>query len=264
VVTGHVLFDFFQGVELHPTLMGLSLKQLVNCRLSMMGWSALLFCFAAHQIDTTGSLSSSMAVSAGLLIAYLFKFFVWETGYLGSLDIMHDRFGYYICWGVLVWVPAVYTVSGQYLVEHPIELHPVWAVALALLGLAALWMNYAADEQRQRVRATGGKTTVWGRAPEVLRAKYRTADGEERESLLLVSGYWGLARHFHYLPELVVALVWALPAGAAALPYFYVTFLAILLIDRAGRDDRRCHAKYGATWEEYRRRVPYKIVPGLY
>ncbi|RYY32672.1 hypothetical protein EON62_05075, partial [archaeon] len=34
------------------------------------------------------------------------QFFWWETGYLASIDIMHDRAGYYICWGCLVWVPV--------------------------------------------------------------------------------------------------------------------------------------------------------------
>jgi 7-dehydrocholesterol reductase len=47
-------------------------------------------------------------------------------------------------------------------------------------------------------------------------------------------------------------------------PYVYVTFLTILLTDRATRDDRRCRAKYGASWEEYCRRVPWKIIPGVY
>ena len=265
VYTGHALFDFFQGIELHPTLFGINLKQLINCRVSMMGWSVLLVCFAAYQHETYGTLSNSMLVSTGLVVAYLFKFFVWEGGYFNSLDIMHDRFGYYICWGVLVWVPSVYTIFGQYLANHPRSLHPVWAAAIAGVGLAALWMNYAADAQRQRVRATGGDTTVWGRPPRTLLGRYRTNDGEERENLLLVSGYWGLARHFHYVPELLLALCWALPAGGANfVPYFYFVFLSVLLVDRAGRDDKRCAAKYGATWEEYRRLVPYKIVPGLY
>lgn len=31
---------------------------------------------------------------------------MWETGYLSTIDIMHDRAGYYICWGCLVWVPV--------------------------------------------------------------------------------------------------------------------------------------------------------------
>src|SRR5207244_3048880 len=78
VYTGHALFDFFQGIELHPTLFGVNLKQLVNCRVSMMGWSLLLICFAAYQRQAQGHLSSSMLVSTGLVVAYLFKFFVWE------------------------------------------------------------------------------------------------------------------------------------------------------------------------------------------
>jgi 7-dehydrocholesterol reductase len=265
VYTGHVLFDFFQGVELHPAIAGVNLKQLINCRISMMGWSALVLCLAGGQLEATGSLSNAMAVSTFLLVAYLFKFFVWEEGYFNSLDIMHDRFGYYICWGVLVWVPGVYTVFAQYLALHPTTLHPALAAAIAALGLASLWMNFAADEQRRRVRATGGRSTVWGRPPRTLRARYRAADGVERENLLLVSGYWGLARHFHYVPELAMALAWALPAGRTAfLPYFYFAFLTILLVDRANRDDRRCQAKYGLAWDEYRRLVRWKILPGVY
>ena len=258
-------FDFFQGTELHPTLFGINLKQLVNCRISMMGWSVLLASFAGAQYEIEGRLSSGMAVSAGLLVAYLFKFFWWERGYFHTLDIMHDRFGYYICWGVLVWVPSVYTVFGQYLVNHPKDLGPAWTAVLVGAGLLALWINYAADEQRQRVRDTNGLTTIWGKPPRLLHAKYRTTDGKERENLLLASGYWGLARHFHYVPELMMALCWALPTGTDAfLPYFYFVFLTILLVDRANRDDKRCRDKYGATWEEYCRRVPKKIVPGLY
>lgn len=265
VYTGHFLFDFFQGLELHPRVGGVSLKQLFNCRVSMMGWSALVLCLAGAQFEREGRLSSGALVSTALLVLYLLKFFVWESGYFASLDVMHDRFGYYIAWGVLVWVPAVYTLPWQYLSSHPSDLHPTAALALFALGVAALYANYAADAQRQRVRATGGATTVWGRVPETIPARYRTADGEERENLLLASGYWGLARHFHYVPELVLAACWTIPAGLThLLPWLYFVFLAILLVDRAGRDDARCAAKYGEAWDEYRRRVPSKIVPGLY
>jgi hypothetical protein len=34
------------------------------------------------------------------------QFFMWEMGYMSTIDIMHDRAGYYICWGCLVWVPV--------------------------------------------------------------------------------------------------------------------------------------------------------------
>jgi protein-S-isoprenylcysteine O-methyltransferase Ste14 len=49
-----------------------------------------------------------------------------------------------------------------------------------------------------------------------------------------------------------------------ALPWFYLAFLAAVLVERALGDDARCAAKYGAAWSEYRQRVPYRIVPGLF
>jgi 7-dehydrocholesterol reductase len=83
--------------------------------------------------------------------------------------------------------------------------------------------------------------------------------------LLAHAGWWGLARHFHYLPEILAALFWSLPAGPArALPYFYVLFLTLLLTDRAFRDDARCSSKYGTYWQQYTRAVPYKMIPGLF
>ena len=261
------IWDFYWGVELHPTLFDINLKQLVNCRLSMMGWSVIVLSFAAKQaeLDPGGHISNTMLVSVALIFLYLFKFFWWESGYFTSLDIMHDRFGFYICWGVLAWVPAVYTLTVQYLVLHPNDLPWPIAVAIFVIGIGAIYVNYAADNQRQRVRVTNGATSVWGRPPDLIRAPYVTADGSKHESLLLVSGWWAVARHFHYVPEIILALAWSLPAGFSNfVPYFYVVYLTILLTDRATRDDRRCRRKYGAAWEEYCRRVPWRILRGIY
>jgi 7-dehydrocholesterol reductase len=265
VRTKNPIFDFFQGVELHPRAFGVDLKQLVNCRISMMGWSAIVVAMCAHQIESLGHLTVALGASAVLVEVYLLKFFVWETGYFNSLDIVHDRFGFYICWGVLVWVPAVYPIAQLQLATTPRDLSWPAGLAIVLLGLVAIFVNYSADAQRQRVRATSGAALVWGKHPRLIEATYETADGAVRKNLLLVSGYWALARHFHYLPELTVALAWTLPVGASsAVAYFYVLFLAALLLDRVGRDDRRCEAKYGAAWAEYRRLVPFKVVPGLF
>ena len=68
-----------------------------------------------------------------------------------------------------------------------------------------------------------------------------------------------------YATEIGLALAWTLPAGVSrAVPFAYVVFLTVLLVDRAGRDDRRCRAKYGADWDRYCERVPFKIIPYLY
>ncbi len=266
-VSGNFIWDYYWGVELHPTLAGINLKQLINCRLSMMGWSVIVCSFAAKQaeLDPAGHLSNSMLVSVAITVLYLFKFFWWESGYFTSLDIMHDRFGYYICWGVMAWVPAVYALTAQYLVLRPYDMPWPLAVGVFLLGIAAIYINYDADAQRQRVRASDGNTTVWGRPPALIRATYQTADGNQHNSLLLASGWWGLARHFHYVPEITLALAWSLPGGFTHfVPYFYVSFLTILLFDRATRDDKRCRKKYGSHWQEYCTRVRWKIIPGIY
>lgn len=117
----------------------------------------------------------------------------------------------------------------------------------------------------QAFRATDGKELVWGKPPRKIVAKYTTGDGREKTSLLLTSGWWGLARHFHYLPEILAAFFWSMPAGFAhALPYFYVFFLTLLLTDRAFRDDVRCLSKYGAYWKQYTKLVPYKMIPYIF
>ena len=65
------------------------------------------------------------------------------------MDIAHDRAGYYLCWGCLVWVPAIYTSPALFLVGHPVRWGPLGAAAIALAGAAAIYINYDSDRQRQ-------------------------------------------------------------------------------------------------------------------
>ncbi|MEE6524033.1 hypothetical protein FKM82_023225 [Ascaphus truei] len=82
---------------------------------------------------------------------------------------------------------------------------------------------------------------------------------------LLVSGWWGLVRHPNYLGDLIMALAWSLPCGLShILPYFYVIYFSALLIHREARDEHQCMKKYGLAWQEYCRRVPYRIFPYIY
>jgi 7-dehydrocholesterol reductase len=264
---GSIVGDFYWGMELYPRFFGgrLDVKTFTNCRFGMMGWGVLCVTFALANAERHGGMADSMAVCTVLMLVYIFKFFVWETGYWGSMDIMHDRAGYMICWGCLVFVPSIYTSPALYLVDHAPTLGLPAAAAMLVAGLAAIYINYDADVQRQVVRAANGNAKVWGAPARVIRAQYVTAGGERKTSLLLASGWWGVARHFHYVPEITAAFLWSLPCGFNAfLPYFYVCFLTILLADRALRDDTRCRSKYGAAWAEYCKRVPYKMLPYVY
>lgn len=259
--SGNLIFDYYWGMELYPRILGWDVKMFTNCRFGMMSWALIIISFAAKQSELYG-LSNSMALSVALQLLYIAKFFAWETGYLRSLDIMHDRAGYYICWGCLVWVPGIYTTATLYLVNHPN--HLAWELCLLILlaGSSSIMSNYLADRQRQRVRATDGACKVWGKPPLLIVANYTTERGEQKQNLLLASGWWGIARHFHYIPELLGAFFWTLPAlFESFLPYFYLLFLTVLLVHRAIRDDRRCAAKYGSDWQAYCARVAYKFIP---
>lgn len=82
---------------------------------------------------------------------------------------------------------------------------------------------------------------------------------------MLRPGWWGISRHFHYVPEILGAFFWTVPGlFTHGLQYFYVIFLTLLLLDRAFRDDARCAAKYGKYWSQYCKAVPYKVVPYVF
>lgn len=260
-ITKNPLFDYYWGTELYPQLLGWNIKKFITCRFGMMSWGLFLISYCAKQAEL-GTLANSMLVSVGLQFLYLGKFYLWEKGYLRSLDIMHDRAGFYICWGCMVWVPCVYTSPSMYLVLHPIQLSTELALLFSTLGAAGILINYFADKQRLNTRAFNGECKVWGKKPVTLVAHYETEAGEKKETLLLASGWWGIARHFHYIPELAGTFFWTVPAlFENAAPYFYFSFLTILLVDRAFRDDLRCKKKYGPYWQKYCDLVPYKIIP---
>ncbi len=262
-ITGNFIFDYYWGTELYPCLLGWNLKMFTNCRFGMMGWPVIIVSFAAKQAALYG-LSDSMLVAMLIMMTYLTKFFIWETGYLRSIDIMHDRAGFYICWGCLVWVPSIYTSPILYLVNHPVHLGAVAATLIAVLGVSSVMINFFADHQRQKVRATAGNCKVWGKKPVLIHAEYTTTEGQVKSTVLLASGWWGVARHFHYLPEILGAFFWTLPALLFnALPYFYVVFLTILLVHRSLRDEEKCRQKYGRYWQAYCDAVPSRIIPGI-
>jgi 7-dehydrocholesterol reductase len=261
------------GTELYPRIFNLDLKRFVNCRFSMSFWqlAGLSFCYRSYTLHGN-TMDWGLFFSAISQYLYLFKFFLWEMGYMRSIDIIVDRAGFEIQWGCLVWVPAVYTLHTRFLVQHPSGFSLPVAGSLFALSLAGVLLNYLADRERDMFRATKGKCQVWGKDPVYITAYYEIIDritGEktQKQSLLLASGFWGQARHFQYFFELLAAWSWCLlanPEVNGILPLFYAAFLTYLLIDRAERDSKKCHLKYGKYYDEYCKLVPYKILPGIY
>ncbi|CAL5443608.1 unnamed protein product [Camellia sinensis] len=252
---GNIIIDFYWGMELYPRIgKNFDIKVFTNCRFGMMSWAVLAITYCIKQYEANGRVADSMLVNTILMLVYITKFFWWEDGYWNTMDIAHDRAGFYICWGCLVWVPSVYTSPGMYLVNHPVNLG-------TQVSILCIYINYDCDRQRQEFRRTNGKCLVWGKAPSKIVASY-TTKRETKTSLLLTSGWWGLSRHFHYVPEILAAFFWTVPTlFNHFLPYFYVVFLTILLFDRAKRDDDRCRSKSMGNIGNY---IARRSLTGLY
>jgi len=134
--------------------------------------------------------------------------------------------------------------------------------ALIIAGLWSIYINYEADHQKEVVRKDA-QSKIWRKDIQVIKVNYK--DGDEVDTVLLVSGWWGVSRHFHYIPEILAALCWSIPVlFSTLLPHFYVMYLVVLLLSRVRRIEKRCQEKYGSNWEEYCKRVPNKIIPGIY
>jgi 7-dehydrocholesterol reductase len=272
--SGSLIADYYVGRELHPTFLGgIDIKQFTNCRFGMMLWPVMVVSSAGHEYKVRGSLSYATMVTGGLQMLYLIKFFLWERGYFSTIDMMHDRAGFYLCWGCINWVPCLYANASIFLAfaPHTTDMSGPGAALCFAFGILSLVLNYDADLQRTRFRRAQDqdKFKVWGRRAEYLLAPYRTEDGQEHVNKLLLSGYWGLSRHFNYLAELLFTYSCAMPClfvGSASpiVGWFYGLFLTILLVDRCYRDEARCSSKYGDKWVEYCQRVPYRIIPYVY
>jgi 7-dehydrocholesterol reductase len=271
--SGSFLKDFTWGTELYPRVCGVDIKRFINCRFSMTYWmlAGLSYAYRSYTLHNE-TWDWGLVFAAISQFLYLVKFFEWEIGYMRSIDIIVDRAGWEIQWGCLVWVPSIYTLHSRFCVLHPSGLTFVQAASIFTIGMLGVALNYWADVQRKNFRENDGKGLVWGKPPVFVTAKYEVIDKKTkktktRTSLLLASGFWGIARHFHYVFELTAAWSWCVlanPAVNGALPLFYAVFLTILLTDRAKRDEKKCRGKYGKYYDEYSKKVPYLILPGVY
>ncbi|PMD25796.1 ERG4/ERG24 ergosterol biosynthesis protein [Hyaloscypha hepaticicola] len=264
--SGSVLYDMYMGIELNPRFgKYFDFKLFTNGRPGIIAWTLIDFSFIAYQYEIHGYITKSILVSTILHTIYVVDFFINEDWYLRTIDICHDHFGFYLAWGSIVWLPGIYTLQTQYLARNPVIWSDAQAAGILLTGISGYILFRSVNHQKDIVRRTKGYCHLWGSPAKVLRVKYHTKDGLEHKSLLLCSGWWGLARHVNYLGDLILSYSMCAACGFTnLLPWTYAIFMTILLIHRCWRDEERCSKKYGKGWEEYCKRVPWVLIPGVY
>ncbi|MXY14157.1 MAG: DUF1295 domain-containing protein [Proteobacteria bacterium] len=243
--------DYFFGVELNPSWLGVDLK-FFSYRPSLIGLALFNLSFAVVQYETYGELTLAMVLYQVFMFLYVLNYFQFERGMIHTWDISSERFGWMLVWGDYVLVPFFYCLPGWWLVHSTDPLSALAAAAIVSLFAFGFWLFRGANEQKHRIMRDPG-VKIWGRPAQTL-------DGR-----LLVSGFWGIGRHLNYTGEICIYLAFALTTGFASwVPYLLPAWLASLLWHRSRRDEHRCCAKYGELWGRYKKRVRYSMLPFVY
>jgi Delta14-sterol reductase len=244
------------GAALNPRSGGFDWKFFCESRPGMILWILIDFSFAAAQHARYGEISNAMLLVCAFQLLYVADYFVMEDAILTTWDLRHEPFGFMLCWGCLVWIPYTFSLQGLYLVDHPNDLPLPALVALVAFNMLGFVIFRGANLQKHKFRKSPDGV-IWGRQQEFIQT--------QRGTKLLVSGFWGIARHSNYLGDLMMGLAWCMTTGfARVLPYFYIIYFTILLIHRERRDNDHCARKYGPDWEAYTARVKWRIVPWVY
>jgi protein-S-isoprenylcysteine O-methyltransferase Ste14 len=252
--------NFFRGVFLGRVEQPRWLGDRVDLKmfLYLLGATVLelnLLSFGAHHHLTHPSNPSPgvflyLALFSFFLVEYLF----FERVHLYTWDFVAEGVGFKLGWGCFVFYPFFYGIGLWTTAELPAPAWPPWLlVPIALLFF--LGWSFARGANMQKYWFKRAPTArAFGVAPEALGGK------------VLVSGFWGLSRHINYLGEVLMATALTLALGHPEViwPWLYPLYYVLMLSARQRDDDKRCAAKYGALWEEYCRRVPWRIVPFVY
>ncbi|PON56101.1 Ergosterol biosynthesis ERG4/ERG [Parasponia andersonii] len=246
-ITGDLIHDWWFGIQLNPHFLGIDLKA------GMMGWLLINLSVLARSIEDA-TLDRSMILFQIFCALYILDYFVYEEYMTSTWDIIAERLGFMLVFGDLVWIPFTFSIQARawWLLHNKVELTTAAVIANCFVFIIGYLVFRGANKQKH-VFKKNPKALIWGKPPKVIGGN------------LLASGFWGIARHCNYLGDLLLALSFSLPCGISSpVPYFYPIYLLILLIWRERRDEARCAEKYREIWGEYRRLVPWRILPYIY
>lgn len=244
------LHDFWFGTELDPSVFGVDLKMFIHHFLRIGLW-LFVASFAYVQYETYGRISTQMRLFQLLWWGYLVTDCYYEEVMLSSFEVIAEKFGFLMVWSHLV-LGLLYGIGGWYLVHLQEPMSAPAAAGISLLYVLGTFVARGSNVEKHRFKKDPS-TMIWGTPAQAIGGK------------LLISGWWGIGRKINYAGEIAVYLAISLTTGFHSIvPYLLPLFLFVVLAQRAERDERRCRGKYGALWDAYCARVPFRMVPFVY
>lgn len=249
--SGNPIADWFLGRELNPRIGNWDIKLFCELRPGLLLWLLLNLSCLQEEYLQNGKVTNSMILVNLLQFIYIIDGVLNEEGVLTMIDITTDGFGFMLAFGDLCWVPFCYCLQCRYLALKEVHLTSLEISIILLIMIIGFYIFKASNNQKDNFRK--------GKLPNL---KFIQT---ERGTKLLIEGWWGISQHINYFGDMLVALSWCLPTKFdTILTYFYVIYFTSLLFHRQTRDEEKCRTKYGKSWLEYERTVPYKIIPYIY
>jgi protein-S-isoprenylcysteine O-methyltransferase Ste14 len=256
------LTHFFAGLsEYNPVgPLGVDVKMFLYLAGAVQLQLNLLSFAAAHAAARPGGgLAPGAAAYFACLSFFVVEYIFFEEPHVYTYDIFRERLGFKLVWGCTAFYPFFYALPAAFLSTRDDAVPPATAAACAAVYFAGWVLTRGANMQKFACK-TGGAPLLCGLVPS------RTLPGSRGR--LLVSGFWGVARHVNYLGEIVQAAALAALAAlgsGSAVPVLYPLYYVALFIPRQADDDEVIRAKYGdKVFKAYVAAVPYRIVPWVF
>lgn len=264
------VYNFFMGSQLNYCLPGkLEMKLFFECRNSWVLLMLETLACASAQYHETGRVTNNMIFMITAHFLYVNAVQKGEECVVTTWDIFWEKFGWMLCFWNTAGVPFVYCLQPLYIqtvLKDREYSTPVIAVMIAVLLVAYyIWDTANSQKNRFRMQRMGVPLHVLRRKtfpqlpwnfiehPKFLQSSAGT---------LFVDGWYRYARKLHYTTDIIMAFLWGASCGFESfLPFYYVSFFILVLVDRERRDMVRCRRKYGELWDEYLRVVPYRFIP---
>ena len=213
--------------------------------------------FAYYHWQNAEVLNPGFILGAAMLTWFIWDYTVFEKVHLYTYDFVAERTGFKLGFGCLAFYPYFYAVSLWFTAHLPDPCHPVWLTSIFGAVFLCGWVLARGANMQKFVFKTAPGKSFLGIQPEVM------TDGNRS---LLVNGFWGLSRHINYLGEILMGCGVALAAGYPAIwmVWLYPAYYVALMFTREYDDRIICQAKYGDLWEQYTRKVKYRIIPFIY
>lgn len=264
---------FFFGTSFNPRIGSLDIKMaLYALGAAALAWNLVsAVALRLFRVPGVDNLSLALKLYAAMLSWFLLEYMFLEVIHLYTFDLMCEKLGFKLCWGCLVYYPFFYCIPVWSLVEAPpnADITTATGLGIVMLFFCGWILTRGANVQKYLFKTRGPQPQI-----SVLGVAFVLPMRVVPRTRLLCSGFWGLARHVNYLGEIIQAIALALPGYLVSppnsyyyqvLPWLYPLYYVALFLPRQMDDDLQIEAKYGKdSFKEYRRLVPYRIVPGIW